>query len=180
MTVESTATENREIAFVASLPKWNRYLNQLMAAEISEVTRYYNRIVQWSPRKTDQGYLLQILSCPEKKVARNLEDFPDLSSEGEKRSAVLLNGTFNHEFDIQKLLQDFIPKLSRTSRIIVVAYNPYLSWLYRLTNWLGLRKGELPSTFITHTDLTNITKLAGYQVVRIRNVGYFPLAVVGD
>jgi hypothetical protein len=131
------------------------------------------------PRPEDSGYLLESVDCKKKEVCPALESFPDLTQENSTRTAILLNGNINHHFDIQELLLELKPKLSRTSRVIMVAYNPYLSWLYRLANVLGLRKGELPSTFVTRADLKNISKLAGFEVVRMRPTVFFPFVLFG-
>ena len=44
---------------------------------------------------------------------------------------------------------------------------------------LGLRNGETPFTFLTHTDLVNVCKLAGYEVVRSRPAIYCPFRLLG-
>lgn len=159
--------------------KWKRYTNQLIAAEISTLTRYYDRVIQWLPRKDDTGVLLNQLDAKQILVIRETESFPNLMAEREARTAVLLNGTLNHHYDIQGLLMQLKPLLSRTSRVILVAYSPYLSWLYSLANKLRVRKGEVPTTFVTRVDLENIAKLAAYTIVRARPVVYFPWCLWG-
>ena len=124
-------------------------------------------------------FFLEKIDAPEKMVVGDGEKFPKLNKEREVRSAVLLNGTFNHHYDIQGLLMELKGSLSRTSRLIVVAYNPYLNWLYRLANLLGIRKGELPTTFVTTVDVENIARLAGYSLVRVRPLVYFPWPLFG-
>jgi hypothetical protein len=149
-----------------------RYVNQLIAREISSITRYFDQVIQWLPRKEDSGYLLSQIEAKSKSTVGESDVFPDLTGETDKRTAVLLNGTFNHSFDIQGLLMNLKPRLSRTSRVVVVAYNPYLSGLYRLANVLGIRKGPPPTTFVTETDLNNLARLSGFEVVRSRPLGY--------
>jgi len=34
-------------------------------------------------------------------------------------------------------------------------------------------------TFLTRTDLDGVARLAGYEVVRLRPVGYWPFALLG-
>lgn len=162
-----------------SIPSWKKYINGLLAAEISATTRFYDRTIQWLPREEDSGILLQQIQCGEKAALQDEAAFPDLSGETEKRSAVLLNGTVNHHYDIQGLLMQLHPRLSRTSRVIMVIYNPYLGWLYRLANRLGLRSGEVPTTFITKVDLDNIAQLSGYTIVRRRLALYCPWRLLG-
>ena len=159
-------------------PRWRIYINQLIANELSTVTRYYDRVIQWLPRDADTGLLLASLDCKEK-LRVELPAVPDTTGEDEKRTAILVNGTFNHHLDIQGLLTGIKPTLSRTTRLLLVLYNPYLRWLYGLANRLGIREGESPSTFITRADLHNLARLSGFEIVRQRLCAYFPWRLFG-
>jgi Glycosyl transferase family 2 len=158
---------------------WRKYVNTFLANELSAFTKYYDRVIQWLPRDDDSGMLLRLIDAPAKETVGGNETFPDVSAEDFARTAVLVNGTFNHEFDIQGLLMQLRPRLSHTSRVVAVLYNPYLRWLYTLTNRLGVRQGELPSTFLTRVDLQNIAKIAGYEIVRERLAVYCPWKLLG-
>jgi hypothetical protein len=151
----------------------------VVAAELSRFTRYFDQLVQWEPAPHDPLVLFDAVDCPEKSVARTFDDLPDFSSNRERRVAVLLNGNFNYDLDIQSTLARLKPKLARTSRVAVVAYNPYLRWLYSLANTFGLRKAPVVQTFLTRADLDSVARLAGYEVVRLRPVGYWPFALLG-
>jgi hypothetical protein len=159
--------------------RWNFYLNSALAAEISTLAKYYDRLIQLLPRENESGLLLRLVQARSKSVAATMEQFPDLRLESDARTAVLINGTLNHHLDIQGMLLDLRKKLSRTSRLVLVLYNPYLRWLYQLANRLSIRKGEPPTTFVTRTDLENLAKLAGFEVVRIRPKVYFPWSLLG-
>jgi hypothetical protein len=158
---------------------WKSYVNGFVAREISTLTRYYDKLIQWLPRENDDGSLLAAINAPVKEVVGKDEVFPDLSDEEDRRTAILVNGAFNHEFDIQGLLTQLRSRISRTSRIVVVLYNPYLRWVYYLANRLAVRKGELPSTFVTRVDLQNIVKVAGFEIVRERLALYCPWRLLG-
>jgi len=158
---------------------WKNYVNTFLASELSTLTRYYDRLIQWVPREDDQGGLLAAMDSPVKETVGRDEDFPDLSGESERRTAILVNGTFNHELDIQGLLSQLKPKLSRTSRVVAVIFNPYLRSLYSLANRLGIRQGEVPSTFVTQVDLRNILKVSGFEIVRSRLAVYCPWKMLG-
>jgi len=177
-TPPGASDEKRETAG-SGAARWKNYVNSFLAGELSTITRYYDRLIQWVPREDDQGGLLAAMEAPSKETIARGEAFPDLTAESEKRTAILVNGTFNHEFDIQGLLSQLKPKLSRTSRVIAVLYNPYLRSLYSLANWLGIRKGELPSTFVTQVDLRNIVKIAGFEIVLTRLAVCFPWRMLG-
>ena len=159
--------------------RWNGYLHHLVASELNLVTRYYDRVIQWLPRQDDDGSFLARIECRHKQIIAKDECLPDLTGEEELRTGVLINGTLNHHFDIQGLLVELKAKLSRTSRVLVVLYNPYLSWLYKLANRLGIRRGELPTTFVTRVDLLNIAKVAGFEIVRQRPTAYAPWRLLG-
>lgn len=158
---------------------WRAYINAFLASEISSLTRYYDRVIQWLPRDDDTGRLLAAIEAPRKESIGKGEAFPDLTHELDKRTAILINGTFNHDFDIQALLLQLKAKLARTSRLVVVLYNPYLRWAYYLANRLGIRKGDLPGTFVTRVDLENIAKVAGFEIVRQRLAVYCPWKIFG-
>ena len=169
--LQSMASKNRS-------PGWKRYCNQLIANELSTLTRYYDRVIHWLPREGDTGLLFDSIVGKEKVLIDN-PVLPDLSGEKEKRTAILINGTFNHHLDIQGLLAEIKPRLAPTSRLLVVLYNPYLRWMYALANRLGLRKGELPSTFIVRSDLQTLARLSGFEIVRERPSVYFPWSLFG-
>ena len=109
---------------------WSHYLYRVIAAEISAATRYFDRVFQLAPKAHDSGFLLDTVVCKSKERIAKIAELPDLSGEQEQRAAILLNGNFNYDFDIHALLEELKPRLARTSRVMVVAYNPYLRWLY--------------------------------------------------
>jgi hypothetical protein len=155
------------------------HLLRQIAAEISSATRYYDRLVQWLPHASDRGELLAAIDCPRKQRVDEASELPDLSGDHAERSAVLLYANFNYDFDIQKILMQLKPKLSRSSRVLAVCYNPYLRWLFSLAQALGLRQAELPTTFVTRSVLMGIAKLSGFEVVRERPAAHFPFALFG-
>lgn len=161
------------------LPGWKRYVNRLIATDISRVARYYDQVVQWLPRQDDSGLLLDSIEAPDRRSVASGEPFPDLSSERSRRTLVLVNGAFNHEHDIQGRLAFLRQRLSRTARLVVVLYNPYLRGVYRLANWLRIRRGELPDTFVTRVSLENLARLAGYAIVRESTRVYCPFRLFG-
>jgi len=179
MNLASRSTAAKGIPVATVRPRWNAYLNRLIANEISVITAYFDEVIQWLPRYGDSGYLLSLISAKTRSTVAEGDVFPDLTSESETRTAILLNGTLNHSFDIEEHLTTLKPRLSRTSRVVIVAYNPYLSGLYRLANFFGIRKGPQPTTFVTKTDLNNLSRLSGFEVVRSRPVGYVPLRLLG-
>lgn len=157
---------------------WRVYANRLLAAEISTVTRYYDRLVQYARLEHDRGLLFELADCPQKAVVSGDERLSGLGGPSQ-RCAVLLNGNFNHSHDIQGLLDVIRRDAGRHTRIIAVLYNPYFASMFRLASRLGLRAGDPPTTFVTYTDLENIARLSGFRVVRTRAAAYAPLRLLG-
>ncbi len=158
---------------------FRKHLVAEIATEISRLTRYYDRVVQCLPLPQEDGGLLEAIDCPEKRLISEVSEIPDFRSERERRSVVLMNGVLNENLDIEGLLRSIREKLSRTSRVIVVAYNSYLRWPYAVANSLGLRRGALPEVFLTRADLENIAELADFEIVRMRPVTYVPARILG-
>jgi Glycosyl transferase family 2 len=145
----------------------------LVAREISRLTRYADRVVHVDPLPSDTGLLLAALDAPVKYLAAS-EAAAGILREEPGVAIALFNGNFNHSTDIQKLLETVRPHLSRHGRVVVVLYNAYLSWLFRMADWLRLRQGPELTTFVTRTDLIQLARLAGFEVVRSRPVAYVP------
>jgi glycosyltransferase involved in cell wall biosynthesis len=160
-----------------------RYIDSLIAAESNTLARYFDYAVQLGRLPNDSGMLLGALDCKHKLEAREPEQIAASVEVAQvapgAAGLVLLNGTINHSLDIEGLLSQLKPHLERQSRVLLVAYNPYFDWLYRLANVLGLRTGPLPCTFVTRTALENIAALSGYQVVRTRFVAQCPFRLMG-
>ncbi len=151
-----------------------KFFNQLIAWEISRITRYSDRVIQVDRLDFDDGLLLDLLDCPHKDSVASC----DLQSLG-NHDTLLLNGNFNHHYDVQGILQSLYPCIQRSSRLVAVLFNPYLEFLFRIANTLGIRKGDMPTTFLTRPDLHTIAKLAEFEVVRLRNVGFIPFRMLG-
>ena len=164
---------------VSTPSRWRRYLYGLIASEVSTTARYCDRLIQLCPLEHDRGLLLDAIACPDRSVARGPEELPDVSGDHDRRLMVLLNGNLNHESNIQDLLCQIKPKLSRSSRLAVVIYNPYLAWIYALADRFGIRRAKTPQAFLTRNDLNVICKLSGYELVRMRNVAFCPWRLAG-
>jgi hypothetical protein len=157
---------------------WRRYVNTLIAGEVSRLARHYDRVLEWMARPEDTGLLLDRIEAPAK-ARLDGATLPDLGHEDARRTAILLNGVFNHHFDVQALLAEIRPRLARTARLVVVLYNPYFAWLYRLANRWGIRHGPQPETFVTRTDLANLARLSGFEATRVRPAVYCPWPLLG-
>ncbi|MEM6730781.1 MAG: glycosyltransferase family 2 protein [Myxococcota bacterium] len=148
-------------------------LRRQVAEEISQMARYVDEVVQLAPLDHDSGQLLDFVDAKRKRVARSVEELKlDLSLDA--RALIVLNGNFNHSFDIEGLLRSLKPNVARGTRIAVVLYNPYLEGIHQLAHEWGLRPGDAPSTFITSVDLSNVCRLAGFDIARERPTSFIP------
>jgi hypothetical protein len=187
MTTEKALSKNNNITppstllnkFIIFFHSWRVYTNRYIASELCTLTKYYSQLIQFMPRPDDQFILYHAIDCPNKQIIHEINLFPNFQSDSHSDSVILLNGVFNHSLDIAELLKQLHHKLDRTSRILTVIYNPYLSILYKLANLLGIRKGETPHTFITKRDLNNLAALSGFQIVRTQTAVYFPWRLFG-
>ena len=145
----------------------------LVGREISRITRYADRVVHIDPLPSDTGMLLEAIDAGSKHVSSSAH-FRDMAHDSDAADVVLLNGNFNHSTDIQGLLESLRPHIGRRGRIVVALYNWYFAWLFRIADRLGLRQGPPIITFVTQSDLDQLARLAGFEVVRLRPVAYVP------
>lgn len=148
----------------------------LVLAELRVLAGSFDRVVQFARLPHDDGSLLRGLEHPACVEAAVPEEIPDVSGDPKTRLLIVLNGVFNHHLDIQGLLASIKPRLNRFCRIVAVAWNPYLRWVYWLADKLGVRQAAQPVTFLTRESLFNLAALAGFDVVRMRPTGFLPAA----
>lgn len=157
---------------------WNRYCNFLIASELKSVTQYCQQVIQFAPTAADQGTLKSYLG-PAVQTAGTSQDLALALSKQSTSAAVVLNGTLNHHYDVQSLLQEVHAVIPRSAVVNVVVYNSSLSFVYRLANWLGVRKGPAPTTFLNTVTIEHIVRLSGFQITRLRPCVYFPFHLFG-
>jgi len=168
------------VAFFSFLRKyWRRYTIGIIAAEVSSLTRYYDACLQFQPRPEDDGLLLSLVEAPIKEQLNSSLELASKRSVVESRISMLLNGNLNYCLDAEGYLREIVENISRSTRLIVILYNPYLHWIYLLANVLGLRKGEQITTFLTYVNLEAILKLVGLEIVRSRSLVFCPFSFFG-
>jgi len=153
-----------------------KYIYTQVAKQVSLFSRYYDSLYQLDKLPWDDQLLYNKIECKTKKSG-TIDELPKFE-EGD-RDAILINGNFNYSYNIQEQLDNLRNNCSRNTRIVCIVYNYYLSFLYSIATKLGLRKGELPKSFITNVDLQNICKLSGYEICYQTNMINFPLKMFG-
>ena len=158
--------------------KFNKFIVKTIAAEINRFSKYYDQVMQICPIEDDQQYLLEKIQCQDKTT---INDISDIEMEATNtRRVFLLNGNMNYDTDIETQLKNLFSHMSRSDRLVTVLFNPYFRWFYRLAHLIGLRKKEgRPVTFVTRSNLDNLCKLCGYEVVKLRTAAYSPLRLWG-
>lgn len=153
-------------------------IKSLVARELSLFSPYFDRLIEVFPPKYSEQQIFKETQNTNKITIFQLEQLSSLISEDSK-DVLLLDGVFNYHSDIQRLLLEMKGFFSRGTRLLVLAYNPYFKWLYQLANFLKLREADLPPTFLTQTDLHDLTELSGYSIVHMKGVVYCPFALWG-
>lgn len=153
-----------------------------LAAEISATTRLCDEVIQVAPLPHEDGLLLGKIEAPQKRTVESPEQLhvkaPNESSGlSSRRTAILLNGNFNSTDDIHGMLERLYGKLGRSDRVFAVLYSPYMRWMFRLLTWLGLRRGQIPETFVTETELRSMLQLSGFDLARVRYSLYLPVYI---
>jgi hypothetical protein len=159
---------------VAVLDAFKRWTYGRVAREVSRVTRYADRLVQFDPLPGDTGVLRDCIEAPDKRVASIADVDGSAACDPDRRTVFLFNGNLNSSLDIQALLERGRAHMGRSDRLVVVLYNAYLAWVYRAADRLGLRSGAECTTFVTRTDLSQLARLSGFEVLRLRPAGYVP------
>ncbi|MEX2121950.1 MAG: glycosyltransferase family 2 protein [Pirellulales bacterium] len=177
-TTQSTDAVDQAVVKASGTWRWNDYYLELVAREISTISRHCDGVVQFRPLGIDSGHLLERIECPQKRVAAIVDQDSNPFAEAARR-LVVLNGNLNHTPDVQAFLAELRTEVRRRDRVAAVLYNPYLHWLYRFANRVGVRRGELPRTFLTRADVDNVARLAGFEVVRVRPVVHCPFRLAG-
>jgi hypothetical protein len=156
------------------LERCKRWTYGRVADEISRLTRYADRVIQLDPLPGDTGMLREGIQTPEKSAISStaLGSLP--GRDDRDRAVFLFNGNFNSSLDIQSLLESAGAHIRRSDRVVVVMYNAYFAWMYRFADRLGLRNGPECTTFVTRTDLAQLARLSGFEVVRLRPAVYLP------
>lgn len=153
------------------------YYRRLILKELSSFLPYFDGGIIISANRGSESLISDLTKEPLKRVDRVDEEWDFRSSDESK--VLLLDGVFNFEEDPQALFEKAFARLNRSSRVVLIAYNSYLQFFYRIANFLGLRKGPLPINFLTQIHLENLAKLTGFEISKRRYVALFPFNLWG-
>ncbi len=148
-----------------------------MASELGRIAPYFDELVLDHQGDTGKQRLFELLGAkhhqvsvtPSKNAAENINH----------TQLFVIDGDLNHNSEIQEQLAQIYDSSNRSCRVAAILYNPYLRWLYKITNKLGLSKSHETQNFVTQTSLINFAKITGYDVVNISNVYFFPFRLWG-
>ena len=103
----------------------------------------------------------------------------ELFEPGEKFDVIILSDTINLVGDVQFLFNN-IRRLSHPrTRLVMNFYNTLWRPLLSLARWLGLKRPEPPSNWLSRDDVVNLLDLAGWQVVQQQSHILFPAPLAG-
>ena len=89
--------------------RFNHYISSLIAAEINRFSKYYESALQVLPIKDGTNEVFDNVVCDAKAVLNDISELSPL--EDTARRVLVLDGNFNHDEDIQKLLNEMYPKM---------------------------------------------------------------------
>lgn len=101
----------------------------------------------------------------------------------EDLSLIVLDGDFNYSTDIATELSSIRQKIKRQDRVMVIGYNSYFNWLYRLLSIIGLRsKTNPPHNTLTKASFHSIVRIADFEITKSKSLVYFPFSLffIGD
>jgi len=87
---------------------------------------------------------------------------------------IILSGTLGETEDIQSLLRSLQRFCRKDTRIIIEYYSYLWQLILKVAEHLHLKMPQLIQNWITHKDLENFLKLAGYEPIRIERKTLFP------
>jgi hypothetical protein len=144
---------------------------QLISSEISRVARYFEKVTvvgEASSKKT-------LLEAYLKKAC---ERSADIHFSGEPE-CLILDEIFNYSTNLDVVLGELYEQMERSSRAVLVLYNPYYRFAYQVANVLGIRKGPPPKNFMTRSNLDCLLKAAKFDLVHIEHPVFIPLVLGG-
>jgi len=135
-----------------------RYFYKSLASYLSLYIRPQDEVVEIAP--VSEGLGRQFAKY------RTVSSVEDLTTIGQARDYVLLNGTIHYERDIQELLNRLRESLDASVRVLFVYYSMLWKPLARFASKIGLRSRTPEQNWIAQEDLENLCHLAGLEIIR--------------
>ena len=79
---------------------------------------------------------------------------------------VLLNGNIHYETDVQSFLENLLPALVSSTRVVITYYSSLWKPLLRVATALRLRSQTPEENWIANEDVRNLLLLADYELIR--------------
>ncbi|MGV8038648.1 MAG: glycosyltransferase [Thermoanaerobaculaceae bacterium] len=95
-----------------------------------------------------------------------LADAHDLSGLGGQFDTIILSDLVNDLWDVQRVLEQLAPLCTPRTRVILNSYSRLWEAPLTLASRLGLSRPNLPQNWLARNDLSNLLRLAGFELVR--------------
>lgn len=95
-----------------------------------------------------------------------LADAHDLSDLNGQLDTIILSDLVNDLWDVQRVLEQLVPLCTPRTRVILNSYSRLWEAPLRLVSRLGWSRPNLPQNWLSREDLSNLLRLAGFELVR--------------
>lgn len=92
----------------------------------------------------------------------------------EKYDYVIMSDVIGYLGDIQTAFEKVRALMHPHSRLVINFYNFVWEPVFRLAQWLGLKKKQPPQNWLSNDDVVNLLELAGFDVIRKEGFILFP------
>ncbi len=101
------------------------------------------------------------------------EQFLQLFGEEENFDYILFN-EIGDTVDVLQALQNLKPLCRRRTRLLVTTYNRLWEPLVTFAEWLGMKVPRIEQNWLATSDIRNLMKLAGFEVLETHRIVLFP------
>ena len=103
----------------------------------------------------------------------------ELFESAEKYDVIILADTINFVGDVQLLFSKILEMSHPRTRLVINFYNTLWRPVVSAARWLGIKRPEPPSSWLSSDDILNLLDLADWQVVHQQSRILAPIRIAG-
>jgi hypothetical protein len=103
----------------------------------------------------------------------------ELFESAEKYDVIILSDTINFVGDVQLLFSKVLKMSHPRTRLVMNFYNTLWRPILSAARWLGIKRPEPPSSWLSRDDVLNLLNLADWQVVQQQSRILAPIPMAG-